>query len=398
MKILLVNKFWFIKGGAERVVLATKKLLETAGHEVEIFGMQDPRNIFQNEYFTKLVDYEAKGFWAHLNAGLRAIYNKEAKNKFAQLVDSFQPDIIHFHNIYHQLSTSLLDVVKEKKLKAVMTLHDYKLISPNYNLFHHGKIQEECAGGKYYQCVLHNCLENFGRSWLGTIEAYYSAGKYQNTIKKFISPSNFLRDKFIANGFGKDNIVVINNPFAKNVGEAKANGKYVLFAGRLTKEKGADLLLKVAEQLPKIKFKIVGDGPLANSLRQEKQAKNLINVELTGYQQGEELDNLYLNAEMVVAPSVWYENAPLSVLEGMGAGKIVLGSEIGGIPEILPTEFLFKPGDVLGIVEKIKFWHEKSVEEKQEAGERLLAIVRERFGEEKYLEKILQIYKEILNF
>jgi glycosyltransferase involved in cell wall biosynthesis len=287
-------------------------------------------------------------------------------------------------------------VVKQKNIPAVMTLHDYKLLSPNYNLFHHNKIGEECAGGNYYQCILHNCLESFGRSVLGTVEEYYAVKKYQAVIKKFIAPSNFLQNKFIANGFNKEQLVMVSHPFTKSIKISQAEGKYVLFVGRLVAEKGPDLLLKAAKLLPEIKFLIVGDGSLAFSLRQEKIVKNLHNVEFTGYQQGEELDNLYLNAEMLVAPCVWYEIALLSALEGMGSGKIVLGANIGGIPEFLPKEFLFKVGDVQDLVKKIKFWHEKSFNEKQAAGEKLRGIVEEKFSAEKYIKNLLSVYQTLL--
>ncbi|MBT3816756.1 MAG: glycosyltransferase family 1 protein, partial [Candidatus Magasanikbacteria bacterium] len=87
MKVLLVNKYWYIRGGAERLLFDTKKLLEQAGHEVFIFGMHHPENIIENKYFIPYIDYKNQGVIGKIRAGLKSIYNKEAKKQFEQLVD-----------------------------------------------------------------------------------------------------------------------------------------------------------------------------------------------------------------------------------------------------------------------------------------------------------------------
>ena len=142
MKVLLVNKYWYIRGGAERMVFVTKELLEKAGHEVEIFGMNHPDNIFSNDYFVDYLDYRKSKGIKKIKSVCKTIYNKQAKENFARLVKDFRPDVVHFHNIYHQLSFSLLEVTKAQKIPTVMTLHDYKMISPNYSLYHHNKIDD----------------------------------------------------------------------------------------------------------------------------------------------------------------------------------------------------------------------------------------------------------------
>lgn len=396
MKILLVNKFWYPRGGAENMVLLTKELLENAGHQVEVFGMNHPDNLFSNKYFTDFVDYKKLGLLSKIKFGARVIYNHQAKQKISQLLADFQPDVVHFHNIYHQLSCSVIEAVAEKKIKSVMTLHDYKFISPNYSLFHHGKIAEDGVGGKYYQCLLKNCMESFSDSLLATLEAYFVAGKgYKSMINKYLSPSNFLRNKFIKAGFASSVIVRLPNALADDEFKISENDQgYVAYVGRLSSEKGVDYLLFAARELPAIHFKIVGDGPERDELEKIAQKNNLTNVEFVGYKTGVELENLLVNARLLVVPSVWYENAPMSILEAKARGKIVIASDIGGISEILPNELLVAPGNGVALAQKIGEWFNKTEFQRQAMGKKLFEQVKKENSPEVYLQNLLKVYSD----
>ncbi len=397
MKIVLVNKFWYARGGAEKIALLTKELLEKAGHQVKIFGMNHPDNLFSNKYFTDFVDYKNLGLLAKIKFGARVIYNAQAKKNFEKLLSDFAPDVVHFHNIYHQLSCSVIEAVAEKKIKSVMTLHDYKFISPNYNLYHHGKISECGVNGKYYQCLLSDCMENFSDSLLATLEAYFVAWKgYKNMINKFISPSNFLRDKFVKAGFIAKNILYLpnaieNNNFKMNSGDLD----YVAYVGRLSSEKGLKYLLGAAGKLSSIRFVIVGDGPQRAELEKIKNANQLDNVEFVGQKSGVELQSLIAGARLLVLPSVWYENAPLSILEAKAHGKIVVASDIGGISEILPKELLVKPADAIILAQKIDEWFNKNETERQSMSERLFGQASAENRPEIYLQRLLKIYSDL---
>jgi len=396
MRIVLVNKFWYERGGAEKVVLITKKLLENAGHEVQIFGMKHPKNLFENKYFVDFVDYDHLNIWQKIKFGARAICNKQAKANLGKLLDDFKPDVVHFHNIYHQLSYSVIEAAVERKIKTVMTLHDYKFISPNYNLFHHGQIHEECVGDKYYNCLFSNCMENVNESLVATLEAYFVKGKgYKEMIDKFISPSNFLINKFVKNGFQDSSLFYLPNPCPET--EFKLNnqmGDYVAYVGRLSEEKGLEFLLAAAEVLKDIKFKIIGEGRLRSKLEKIVLEKKLINVEFTGRKFGDELNNLLDRARLFVLPSVWYENAPLGVIEAKARGKIIIASDIGGISELLPAELLVCPGDVQMLTEKIKEWYYADFSKLDSLGKKLHLEAKNNNSGEVYLENLLKIYLE----
>lgn len=394
MKILLVNKYWYIRGGAEKAVLATKKLLEDAGHEVEIFGMRHPQNLFENKYFIDFVDYDKLNFIQKIKYGLAAIYNHEAKKRFSALLKDFKPDVIHFNNIYHQLSFSLIDVARAAKIKTVFTVHDYKILSPNYNLFHHNKIDESCAGGNYYRCLFNNCLENFGESMVATVEAYLKKWKnWSAQIDTFIAPSEFVRKKCIQ--YGLDGKKIITVPYPVDVNEwpqTKTDGDYVTFFGRLSSEKGVETFLEAAKLNSDIPFMIIGDGPQRAFLEQKKKVLGIDNMSFVGFKRGLELTELLSQARIVVVPSVWYEVSGLTILEAQAMGKVVLGSKIGAIPESVSEECLFEPKDGLTLAKLVKKWYSCPFAKRKEISEQLRGKVAEKHSPSQYLNALVDIY------
>lgn len=396
MRILLVNKYWYLRGGTETVLFATKKLLEDHGHTVEVFGMKDDKNIFTNKYFIDKIDYQNQNLFQKIIHAFKFVYNKDAKNKFEELVKEFQPDVVHFHNIYHQLSFSLLAVIKKYNLPAVMTLHDYQLISPNYNLFHHNRIDESCLNGKYYKCLYHNCLENISATWLAVLTAYFVKWKkYPKYIRQFISPSQFLKNKFVESGFSPDKITVIGNPISIEKIDY-VDGEGVVYFGRLSMEKGLDILLVVAKSLPNINFKIAGVGPVEVDLKQKIDQEGIKNVSLVGFKKGRDLDDLINNSRLVIAPSVWYENCPLSVLEAVTAGKLVIASRIGGLPEILSDDLLFETGNVTELAEKINFWYNQPLELRQQKSQELIKNLVQKYSPEHYWQELIKVYEKTM--
>ncbi|EKD43156.1 MAG: hypothetical protein ACD_72C00424G0001, partial [uncultured bacterium] len=374
--------------------LLTKKLLEEAGHTGEIFGMNHPANLFSNKYFTDFVDYSQLNFWQKIKFGLRAIYNTQAKENLAALLDDFRPDVVHFHNIYHQLSCSVIDVAKEYGFKTVMTLHDYKFISPNYNLFHHGRIDESCVGGKYYRCLWNNCMENLMESLLSVVEAYFVDAKdYKAMINKYISPSEFLKNKFVKAGFQTNKIIKLSNPILDTEFiDNNLDQDFVLYVGRLSAEKGVKYLVQAAAILSDIKFKIIGEGNERVELEQIVETQKLTNIDFLGVKDHGEVDDMMNKARLVVVPSVWYENSPMTVLEAKARAKVVVASDIGGLSEILSAELLVGPADAKALADKIKEWFDADNKKLQATGRQLQVQARAENSSGVYLKKLLEIY------
>ena len=212
MKILMINKFHYLRGGSERAVFDLMKLLEINGHQVINFSMRDKKNVASkyDKFFIKNVNFEKFNV---INI-IKFFYNYEAVNKLKKLVEAEKPDIAHLHNIAHQISPAIISVLKKNNIPIAQTLHDYKLICPNSRLFSQGKICEKCQSGKYYNCFFGKCAhDSWVKSFLGMSEAYLnnSLFKYYNKINIFIAPSRFMKDVCVKFGLPENKIKVIYN-------------------------------------------------------------------------------------------------------------------------------------------------------------------------------------------
>ena len=381
------------------MVLATKELLEGAGHTVAVFGMNDPRNLFTNEYFIDNIDYRHDRGAKKIRNAFKFIYNFDAREKFLRLARDFRPDVIHFHNIYHQLSYSLLPAAKELNIPMVMTLHDYKMISPNYNLFHHGKIDESAISGNYWKCLTKNCLENFWRSALAAAEAYFRKWKkWELLVDAYIAPSDFLKKKFLQAGWEENKLRTIIYPCAvPGVENSPRADQTVVFFGRLAPEKGIEVLLGAARRTPELNYQIIGTGPLADQIKNIIAINNLANVHLLGHLNGAELWRRVATAGLVVVPSLWYETGgPLTVAEALLSGTPVIASAIGSIPEILPPAMLVPPNDAESLARKIKEWFAQPDLEKNNIISDLQKKTKEKYDPQLYLKKLEDLYGRVV--
>lgn len=351
MKILLVNKFHYFRGGAERAYFDTARVLRNAGHEVAFFSMQHKENLPSEweSFFVENVDYHNQySISRKIRLALKILWNFEARKKLESLLEVFQPDVVHLHNIYHQISPSIIQVLKKRRIPTVMTLHDYKLVCPNYSLFVKGKIWE----GGAFQCIKDLCVrDSYGPSIVCSLEhilhTYFRV--YEN-VGAFLSPSQFLIDKYAQRGFSKE-IFLISQPIERNevFSLKKHTNFHLLFSGRLSQEKGIDVLLRAMVSLPNVKLHIAGDGPQRVSLESLTDRLNIRErVSFLGHLAQADLNREMDDAKVVVLPSVWYENMPYSLTEALGKGKVVVASKIGGITERISdgkNGFLFEAGN-----------------------------------------------------
>lgn len=365
MKILEINKFYYIKGGSERHYFDVIKLLENKGHEIIPFSMKNDNNFASDyeNYFISRVDFKKFSLKNIFNI----FWNFEAVRKLNKLIKKEKPKLAHIHNIAHQLSPAIIKALKKNKVPIVQTLHDYKAICPAYAAFRANQECFDCRGGKYFNCVKNKCHKNSrSKSLLVALESFLhnQLFKTYNDVDFFIAPSEYLKNVHVEFGIPKEKIVVINNfidhynlPRLDSVSGDTDN--YFLYFGRLSKEKGIDFLCEAFHDLGKsFKLKIVGDGPIKKELQNKIEKLSLNNqIEILGYKTGEDLNNLIHRAKAVILPSLCLENMPYSLLEAMHLGKIVIASNTGGIPEIIrdgKNGFLFKRGNKDDLIQKIR--------------------------------------------
>lgn len=407
MKILQINKFFYLRGGSETHFFELTKLLEAKGHEVIPFCMQDPRNLKSkyDKYFIEAVDLSKFSF----KNFIKYFYNYEALKKLEQLIQTEQPDVAHLHNIAHQFSPAIIRLLKKHNIPVIQTLHDYKLICPNYQLYSNNQICLKCKGSKYYNCLTSRCVKkSYLKSFMAMTEAYLNnrVRRLYEQVDLFIAPSKFMKDISVDFGVKPEKIEVVNNfinfDFAKIASESlEPLEKYLLYFGRLSDEKGVRVLVKAMSHVNlDLKLKIVGSGPEKIMLLRQIDALGLSArvsiIDQIPLERRPELEKIIRQATAVVVPSVWYENMPYSLIEAMAMSKLVIVSELGGMVELVKhgeTGLLFKAGDSQALAEQIN----NLTPERSELIGRQAQIFIQKLSPENYYFQILNIYKQFTN-
>ncbi len=370
MKILHANKFLYLKGGAERYLLDIAQAQQDAGHDVALWGMQHPKNDapqrLADEFLVPPIDFDTTG--GRLRAAGRVIYSSEARLRAAAAVHAFEPDVVHIHNIYHQLSPSCLPVFRASGARIVMTVHDYKLICPNYSLFTEGAPCERCYKHKYWNAALHKCVKNSvagGALAAAEMYAHKAWQVYEKNVDVFLAPSQFVADKLIAFGMPEEKIDVLplfipDEAFVPAESQPEEQEtKTILLVTRFVTLKGIEEALctfRLLEdrqtanpQPPHWTLQIAGDGPRRPEVEQAIKTLGLESrVQLLGFLGKPALEKAYRDASIVFVATKAWETFGYAVLEGMAAGKPVVAPYLGGLPELLTHAedgFLYEPGD-----------------------------------------------------
>ncbi len=411
MKIIQANKFYALKGGAERYMLELSGWLESQGHQVIPFSMQDPdnRETPYSDRFVSFVQTESvrSSPWQALRTVGRMFYSLEARRKLATLIAQEKPDLAHIHNVYTQISPSILDTLKDQHVPVVMTVHDHHLISPQYNIWAAGCGEDYRNVGLVKGALARYHKGSVAASFIQT--AVYKFHRwlriYEKNVDLFMCPSQYMKRQLIAGGFPQEKICVnhygidphsIESRYDHDGSTGSPQGGYFLFVGRLSEEKGIETIVRAAKLIPDVTFKIVGRGPEMERLH--RLAENMSNVEFLGFRMGDELAQLYRGAMAVLLPSRVHENFPLAVLESMAAGKPVIASDVGGVPEIVEDRvngLLVNPADLHGWVEAImRLAYDEELRLSMAHAAR--STIEHRFGLDDHYRRLMGVYQEVL--
>ena len=408
MRILLVHKFHFRFGGAEKIYFETARLLEEAGHEVAFFSMHHPKNEQTpwERYFVDTVDFEDQGktLWQKIRIGWRIIWNRQAYKNITRLIEEFRPDVAHCFNVYHQLSPSVLLALQKKRVPIVLTLCDFKVVSPNYFLYDFSKrrLWDSASG---MRCILDRVIKHsFAKSLVCAIEKWLHdiLGSYRN-VSLSLAPSDFLIRKYRDFGF-MGSIRRIHHPVIVQAGVPesipsipwKNRDETYLFFGRLSPEKGVEILLRAFALLPEKRLEIVGFGPDETYLRELADDLGVTQrVSFVGGEYGEALARRIGKSKAVIMPAMWYENQPFVLMDSLRSDTPIVASRIGGIPDVVRDRengFLFRAGDVSDLVRCLSELGTCDMEDIL----RNAKETAEEYTDSRYREEILSAYAEVL--
>ncbi len=402
MKVIQANKFYFLKGGAEKYMLEVSDWLGSHGHEVVPFAMEHPDNIktpyarlFPSHVFTEKTSFG----WQGIRTISRMIYSIEARRKLATLIRETKPDICHIHNIYTQISPSILHTLHVERMPVVMTVHDHHLVSPQYNVWAHGcgKNHRDSGMVKATTSRFHkgSFLATFAQA--GVHKLHKRMKLYSKNVDLFIAPTMYMKRQLVRGGIPAQKIRVNHYGISARAIEPhfKSDG-YFLFVGRLSEEKGVETIVRLAKMLPDIRFKIVGRGPDATHLHRLGHGMN--NLQFLGFRVGDELKELYKNAAAMLLPSRVHEVSPLSVLEAMAAGTPVIASDVGGVPELVEDRragFLVKPIDLNSWAEAImRIAYDNDLRDQMSRAAR--HRIETHFKPTDHYDRLLRVYEEAI--
>jgi glycosyltransferase involved in cell wall biosynthesis len=361
MRVLHVNKYLYRRGGAESYMQAVAALQADAGHDVAFFGMDHPDNDPQR-YSASFPSYmelepppDSLGGKAR---GLgRMLWSSSARRGIEAVVEDFMPDVVHLHNTYHHLSPSILGPLARRRIATVMTLHDYKLACPTYRFLDKGELCQACLGGHFTQAVRRRCKDgSLGSSAAMAAElAIHTATRAYRHVQLFVCPSRFITGRMAAAGVFPERLRWIPHfveaapePVGHDAGPRDGFAT-VVFAGRLSPEKGVDTLIDAVGRLGgDVRLEVAGEGPDRSRLEALASRVAPDRVRFAGRLDQKEMDTLVAGASTLVLPSRWYENQPMVVLEAFARAVPVVASDLGGTPELIRNGtdgFLVPPDD-----------------------------------------------------
>lgn len=397
MNILNISQNFEVRGGSDVYFHLLSDLLRQNGFSVDEFASIDE----ESSVFPKSINFEK----TELSTIMKYIYNGEARQKIDNFIKKKEYSIAHLHIYYGKLTASILNPLKSAGVPIVQTLHEYKLVCPTYKL-HDGTANcSACKGNNFYNAIVKKCNRgSVARSALSMLEAYASVWMgSQHLIDHFITVSDFQRHEILKMGFSDEKISTVHNfvDLEKFPSNYTAGENYALYFGRIEKVKGLEVLLDAVELIPdNIRIFIAGDGEYKSEMLNRIEKSDILRkrIHYIGFLKGQELSKAIAQAKFIIVPSVWYETFGLTVVEAMAYSKPVIGSNIGGITEIIEDEetgYLVAPNDKEQLAERIQTLYADNALIK-EMGLKARVRVETKFSKESHFSKLKEIYNRFV--
>lgn len=347
MKILIVHNDYGKPSGEEAVVDRMAAMLRARGHEVAFYRLTSAGR--------------RDSLWGRVEGFACGLYSPAGVRGLRRALRRERPDVVNVHNLYPFISPAALFQCRRAGVPVVMTVHNFRLLCPTGLFMRGGRPCELClARGNEWPCVCHNCehalLKSVGYAARNAVARL--TGAYRKSVTAYACITDFQRRRLLSGGFDAGRLFVIPNSMDAPAAFVPTVGGYVAYVGRLSEEKGYDLLVDVARRHPEIEFRLAG------ALRDGCEENVPRNVRLLGHLSKDDLGAFLRDACLVALPSRCYEGFPMTILEAAAYGKPVVGPDHGGFTEIIghgddAIGRLFRPGDVSDLEEKIiELWND----------------------------------------
>lgn len=379
MKVLICHNRYQQRGGEDSVFESEVELLRGFGHDVETF-VRDNEGLESRGKLKLLAD---------------TIWSSASHAELTAKIRSFRPDVIHVHNTFARLSPSIYSAAASLRLPVVQTLHNFRLLCPQALLMRESKVCEDCVGRLPWRGVIHGCYRDSRlqtAALAATVTVHRAMGTWSSKVTRYIALNDFCKEVFVRGGLPRDRLRVKPNfvedrrlPFAEGTDE-------FLYVGRLSVEKGIDVLAKALAHAPDVSCHVVGTGEMDETIRM------CPNVVMHGWQEGASINALMHRHLALVMPSVWYENFPRTLVEAFAAGLPVIGSRLGAMAALIEdgrTGVLFNPGDPLDLAAKLE-WARTHPEEMRRMGGNARSEYERKYTPAKNHEQLVSIYREAI--
>ncbi|MGH2756364.1 MAG: glycosyltransferase family 4 protein [Actinomycetota bacterium] len=380
MRVLMAHSFYRVPGGEDRYVLRLMDLLE-ARHEVRLLG---PRNVDLRE---------------GIRTAASMAYSRKRLQEARDAIDEFEPHLIHLNNPYPSLGASVHLAASKAGVPLIVTVHNLRMRCPNGLMFTEGAICRRCQEGAYFNAALHQCFprRTQGAAYATVLWLHRFVVHLEEKVSLFICPSNYMRDRLLSWGLDESKLRVVPHFIPMDVPASSKPGRYGIYVGRLSQEKGVDTLLDALKEAGDPEFLIVGGGPLAEDLKRRSAELGLMNTSFLGHVDPERVRSLLSESRFLVMPSACEESASLAAMEAMSVGRPLLVTSLGALPELVSTGagIAFTAGNVAELARGI----DRLMADDgfcQAAGERSLTIARERFSAQSHLSKLEGAYESAL--
>ncbi|MEM9411915.1 MAG: glycosyltransferase family 4 protein [Planctomycetota bacterium] len=385
MKVIVCHNFYAFPGGEDQVYRDETWLLEQHGHEVIRFEKRNAEIDRMNKF----------------DVARSTIWNPQTHNELTSLVEKVQPNLIHFHNTFPLISSSGLSAAKLRSVPVVQTLHNFRAICPGATLYRKSKICDRCIGKKFpWPSVMHGCYRK-SRLMSGILSmgnaANFLRGTWRKDVDQFIALTRHSRDIFIRGGIDENKISVKPNFVQSDPGLKKSDGKGAIFVGRLSPEKGLDVLLEAwMQHNPNTELTIVGDGPLRDKVNSASISCSQISYR--GQLPFGEVLQKIRESSMLIMPSVWFETFGRTTIEAFATGTPVIASKLGAMQELVThgvTGLHFEPGCAKDLVDKVHLLA-SSDELRKKIGDRARIEYEKKYSPEKNYDLLMSIYERAI--